>query len=151
MNTEPNLTLLLLSNSLNSQSRARDTYHQYPHTPLPRNDSCLVPQSSTSPTYFRSRLFSHPPRSPPPLPTTTTITVATGGSAILAIDVLLKAGAVASKIIFLNVVAAPEGIAAVQAAHPEVRLITAAIDSHLNEDKFIVPGLGDFGDRYYKT
>ena len=57
----------------------------------------------------------------------------------------------ASKIIFLNVVAAPEGIAAVRAAHPEVRLITAAIDSHLNEDKFIVPGLGDFGDRYYKT
>ena len=88
---------------------------------------------------------------PPPLPTTTTTTVATGGSAILAIDVLLKAGAVASKIIFLNVVAAPEGIAAVRAAHPEVRLITAAIDSHLNEDKFIVPGLGDFGDRYYKT
>ena len=128
------------------------THHTY--TPSPRNASCFVPQSSTSLTYFRSRLLSHPPRSPPPLPTTTTTTtttVATGGSAILAIDVLLKAGAVASKIIFLNVVAAPEGIAAVRAAHPEVRLITAAIDSHLNEDKFIVPGLGDFGDRYYKT
>lgn len=122
------------------------THHTY--TPSPRNASCFVPQSSTSLTYFRSRLLS---RSPPPLPTTTTTTVATGGSAILAIDVLLKAGAVASKIIFLNVVAAPEGIAAVRAAHPEVRLITAAIDSHLNEDKFIVPGLGDFGDRYYKT
>ena len=112
------------------------------HNPRLRLLTFALASSLTHPDHHR-----HYP--PPPLPTTTT--VATGGSAILAIDVLLKAGAVASKIIFLNVVAAPEGIAAVRAAHPEVRLITAAIDSHLNEDKFIVPGLGDFGDRYYKT
>lgn len=77
--------------------------------------------------------------------------LATGGSAILAIKVLVDAGVREDNILFLVVVAAPEGIQAVQKAYPGVRIVTAEIDEGLNEDKYIVPGLGDFGDRYYGT
>ena len=77
--------------------------------------------------------------------------LATGGSAKLAIDVPLKAGVKEEKIMFLNVISCPEGVRAMRAAYPLVRIVTITIDSHLNEDKFIVPGLGDFGDRYYCT
>ena len=77
--------------------------------------------------------------------------VATGGSVIRAIKVLIDAGVPEANITFLNVVSCPEGLRALYAAYPSIRTITAALDEKLNEDKYIVPGLGDFGDRYYST
>ena len=75
--------------------------------------------------------------------------LATGGSAIAAIALLQKAGA--RDIRLLCIVAAPEGIAAVEAAYPTISIYTAGIDRVLNAQKFILPGLGDFGDRLYGT
>jgi len=75
--------------------------------------------------------------------------LATGGSAVAAIELLQRAGAVDIRLICI--VAAPEGIAAVEAAHPGVHVFTPAIDRELNSQKFILPGLGDFGDRLYGT
>lgn len=75
--------------------------------------------------------------------------LATGGSAVDAIQVLVEAGA--RDIRILCIVAAPEGIATVEAAFPDVRIYTPVVDTGLNERKFIVPGLGDFGDRLYGT
>ncbi|HEY8549788.1 MAG TPA: uracil phosphoribosyltransferase [Vicinamibacterales bacterium] len=75
--------------------------------------------------------------------------LATGGSAVSALDLLRDAGA--RDLHLLCIVAAPEGIAAVQAHHPDVHVYTPVVDSHLNARKFIVPGLGDFGDRLFGT
>ncbi len=75
--------------------------------------------------------------------------LATGNSSVAAIDLLKEAGA--KNIRFLCLLAAPEGIARMQEAHPDVPIVTAAIDSHLNENGFIVPGLGDAGDRMFGT
>lgn len=75
--------------------------------------------------------------------------LATGGSAIMAVDVLKEAGA--RHIRLLCVVAAPEGVAALEAAHPDVDVYTPALDRELNAKKYILPGLGDFGDRLYGT
>lgn len=75
--------------------------------------------------------------------------LATGGSAIMAVDVLKQAGA--TRIRVLCVVAAPEGVAALAAAHPDVDVYTGALDRELNTKKYIMPGLGDFGDRLYGT
>jgi len=75
--------------------------------------------------------------------------LATGGSAIAAIAMLGAAGA--QDIRLICIVAAPEGIAAVEQAHPGVAIFTPVIDRELNSRKFIVPGLGDFGDRLYGT
>jgi len=75
--------------------------------------------------------------------------LATGGTLIATIDMLKRAGARRIKGIFL--VAAPEGIAAVQAAHPDIEIYTAAVDDHLNEKGYILPGLGDAGDRIFGT
>lgn len=75
--------------------------------------------------------------------------LATGGSAMMAVEVLLSRGAQMDRIFFLNLLAAPEGIKAFQDKYPEVKIITGGIDEKLDEDKYIVPGLGDFGDRYY--
>ncbi|MHA4915492.1 uracil phosphoribosyltransferase, partial [Enterococcus faecium] len=55
------------------------------------------------------------------------------------------------RIAMVSVVAAPEGVAAIRAAHPDVAIFAAALDRGLNEQKYIVPGLGDFGDRLYGT
>jgi uracil phosphoribosyltransferase len=77
--------------------------------------------------------------------------LATGGSAVHAIDVLLERGVPVSEIRFLCLVAAPEGVQRLRDAHPQVPLITAALDSHLNEHAYIVPGLGDAGDRMFGT
>ena len=77
--------------------------------------------------------------------------LATGGSACMAIKVLLDAGVREENILFVNVVSCPEGIQRLARDYPKVRIVTAAIDEKLNSDKFIVPGLGDFGDRYYRT
>ena len=75
--------------------------------------------------------------------------LATGGSAVAALDMLSGAGA--RNIRLVCIVAAPEGIAAVEKAYPSVPIYTPAIDERLNDQKFIVPGLGDFGDRLYST
>ena len=75
--------------------------------------------------------------------------LATGGSTIATLE-LLKAGGV-EKAIVVCMVTCPEGIAAVEATHPEVPIYTASVDDHLNEKKYIVPGLGDAGDRLYGT
>jgi uracil phosphoribosyltransferase len=75
--------------------------------------------------------------------------LATGGSAVAGLDLLAKAGAIAIRMICI--VAAPEGVAVVQERHPNVEIYTPVVDRQLNEHKFIVPGLGDFGDRLYGT
>lgn len=75
--------------------------------------------------------------------------LATGGSAVVALDMLSRAGA--RHVRLVCIVAAPEGIAAVEKAYPQVPIFTPVIDERLNEHKFIVPGLGDFGDRLYGT
>lgn len=75
--------------------------------------------------------------------------LATGGSAIAAIDILKTAGTPSVK--FAGIIAAPEGVAALQAAHPDVPVFLAALDSHLNDVGYIVPGLGDAGDRQFGT
>jgi len=75
--------------------------------------------------------------------------LATGNSSVAAIELLKKAGA--TNIRFLCLLAAPEGIARMKEAHPDVPIVTAAIDSHLNAQGYIVPGLGDAGDRMFGT
>lgn len=77
--------------------------------------------------------------------------VATGNSAVHAVDVLRRRGVEEERIFFLALVAAPEGISVFQAAHPNVRVYVASLDSHLNEQAYIVPGLGDAGDRLFGT
>lgn len=75
--------------------------------------------------------------------------LATGGSAAQALDVVKAAGA--RDIGFVCIVAAPEGVAVVQKAHPDVPIYAGVIDRALNSKKYILPGLGDFGDRLYGT
>ncbi|GJN89597.1 hypothetical protein Rhopal_002584-T1 [Rhodotorula paludigena] len=77
--------------------------------------------------------------------------LATGGSAIKAIEVLLDHGVPQERIIFLNLVSCPEGLKAMYDAYPQVKIVTAWVDEALNEHKYIVPGLGDFGDRYFTS
>lgn len=78
--------------------------------------------------------------------------LATGGSAAKACSILIeKYGVAEDKILFLNVVSCPEGIRTLSAQFPKLRIITSAIDERLNEHMYIVPGLGDFGDRYFGT
>ena len=75
--------------------------------------------------------------------------LATGGSAVAALDLLSRAGA--RHIRLVCIVAAPEGVAAVEKAYPSVPIYTPVVDERLNDHKYIVPGLGDFGDRLYGT
>lgn len=75
--------------------------------------------------------------------------LATGGSMVATIDLLKKAGCKHIKVLVL--VAAPEGINVLEEAHPDVELYTASIDSHLNEKGYIIPGLGDAGDKIFGT
>lgn len=77
--------------------------------------------------------------------------LATGNSAVHAVNVLRSRGVAQEQIRFLALVAAPEGVTAFQAAHPDVKTYVAALDSHLNEHAYIVPGLGDAGDRLFGT
>ncbi len=90
---------------------------------------------------------------PPDLTDTTVLLVdpmlATGGSAMQVADQILKAGARDLRLVCI--VAAPEGLAAFGAAHPGVHIYTPVIDRQLNDHKYILPGLGDFGDRLYGT
>ena len=75
--------------------------------------------------------------------------LATGGSAVAAIDFLKEHGC--KNIIMMNIIGCPEGVAAVQKAHPDVEMYLAAMDEKLNENAYIVPGLGDAGDRIFGT
>ncbi len=91
------------------------------------------------------------------LPVAPTVTVclildpmlATGGSAVATVDILKRWGV--AKIKFIGLIAAPEGIARLHDTHPDVPIHVAAIDDHLNEQGYIVPGLGDAGDRMFGT
>jgi uracil phosphoribosyltransferase len=75
--------------------------------------------------------------------------LATGGSAVATVDILKKWGV--AKIKFVGLIAAPEGIDRLHSAHPDVPIHIAAIDDHLNENGYIIPGLGDAGDRLFGT
>jgi uracil phosphoribosyltransferase len=75
--------------------------------------------------------------------------LATGGSAVTALDLLREAGA--TDLALVVIVASPEGVAVVEKAHSSVPIFTAALDRELNAKKYILPGLGDFGDRLYGT
>ncbi|MEO1204208.1 MAG: uracil phosphoribosyltransferase, partial [Pseudomonadota bacterium] len=75
--------------------------------------------------------------------------LATGGSTVAALDMLKENGA--TNIVVVCIVTCPEGIEFVESKHPDVEIYAAAIDDHLNEKKYIVPGLGDAGDRLYGT
>jgi uracil phosphoribosyltransferase len=75
--------------------------------------------------------------------------LATGNSTAAAVDILKRAGA--TTITLIALIAAPEGVEHIVTDHPDVRIVVASIDSHLNERGFIVPGLGDAGDRLYGT
>ena len=75
--------------------------------------------------------------------------LATGGSAAAALDMLKQKGV--KNIHFMCIIAAPEGVKKLSEAHPDVDIIIGALDDHLNEHKYIVPGLGDAGDRIFGT
>lgn len=75
--------------------------------------------------------------------------LATAGSAVHALSILKSKGAQHIKL--MSIIAAPEGIQRVQETHPDVEIVVAAVDSHLNDHGYIVPGLGDAGDRIYGT
>ncbi|MDA0768768.1 MAG: uracil phosphoribosyltransferase [Chloroflexi bacterium] len=91
---------------------------------------------------------------PPTLPNRAVIIdpmLATGGSAMMAVDILVGQGLKLENIYFTGVVAAQFGLAALSEKMPQSNITVAAIDPDLNEQKYIVPGLGDYGDRYYGT
>ena len=75
--------------------------------------------------------------------------LATGGSAVQAVTHVKNAGA--GSVTMISIVSAPEGVAFLHATHPDVPIITAGLDRQLNDRKYILPGLGDFGDRLYGT
>ncbi len=77
------------------------------------------------------------------------VMLATGGSLCDAIDIIKQKGA--QEILSLNVIGAPEGLKKVQSLHPDVNIFISQIDEKLNDNKFIIPGLGDAGDREYNT
>lgn len=67
----------------------------------------------------------------------------------MAVDVLLSRGVPEDRIIFLNLISSPEGVQNFADKYPKLRVVTAFVDQGLNEKNYIVPGLGDFGDRFY--
>lgn len=77
--------------------------------------------------------------------------IATGGSGGMVIDRLKDHGASEKQMIYAGVIAAPEGLKALEKIAPQMKIISAEVDERLNDQKFIVPGLGDFGDRYFGT
>ncbi|WP_233520544.1 uracil phosphoribosyltransferase [Flocculibacter collagenilyticus] len=77
--------------------------------------------------------------------------LATGGSAIEALNVLLEHGVKEENIIFINLLASPDGIKRITEAYPKLRIVTSSIEKRMNEHAFMVPGIGDFGDRYFGT
>ncbi len=110
------------------------------HVGIKRNEETALPQpyyANLPPIITEADVFLLDPM------------LATGGSACEAVSQIKKAGA--SRITMICVVSCPEGIAALNKAHPDVRIVTAAIDEKLNDRSYIVPGLGDAGDRYFGT
>jgi uracil phosphoribosyltransferase len=77
--------------------------------------------------------------------------LATGGSAVAAIQCLIQHGVNPDKLILANMICAPEGLRILAKQYPMVKIVTASVDETLNEEKFIVPGLGDYGDRFFNT
>jgi uracil phosphoribosyltransferase len=77
--------------------------------------------------------------------------LATGGTALAAIELLLERGVPEENIVFVNFITVPEGIEAVCSRHPGIRIVTSSIEEGLNENAYMVPGIGDFGDRYFGT
>ncbi|MEU4767424.1 uracil phosphoribosyltransferase [Actinosynnema sp. NPDC023794] len=77
--------------------------------------------------------------------------LATGGTALAAIEVLLDKGVREENIVFINLLSSPEGIRVVSEHHPKVRMVTSAIEEALNDNAYMEPGIGDFGDRYFGT
>ena len=78
--------------------------------------------------------------------------LATGGSAVMAVKTLVETYQVdPTKIIFANMICAPEGLKVMAESYPQVKIVTVTIDECLNEDKYIVPGLGDYGDRFFNS
>ena len=77
--------------------------------------------------------------------------LATAGTVSLAIDIAKKAGAQEDKIIFVAIIAAQAGIQKIKETYPKVKIVVAEVDHSLNDKSYIVPGLGDFGDRFYGT
>jgi uracil phosphoribosyltransferase len=77
--------------------------------------------------------------------------LATGGSALAALKIVKSCGISESNITLACIIAAPEGIAAVTQLYPDIKIFTGAIDERLNENAYIVPGLGDAGDRVFGT
>ena len=76
--------------------------------------------------------------------------IATGNTACAALDIILKHVPI-EHILFVGIISAQQGVTAIKKAHPKAQLIVAGQDAHLNDRNFIVPGLGDFGDRYFGT
>jgi uracil phosphoribosyltransferase len=77
--------------------------------------------------------------------------LATAGSALAAVDVLLEAGVREDRIIMINFLSSPEGLRRVATERPRMRIVTSAIEDRMNENAFMVPGIGDFGDRFFGT
>ena len=77
--------------------------------------------------------------------------IATGGTGVEVLRKLKEYGSPQDHILFVSIICAPEGLKTIRAEFPDITIITVAIDDHLNAQKFIVPGLGDFGDRYFGT
>ena len=77
--------------------------------------------------------------------------IATGGSGSAAVRLLLSQGIAPQKLTFVSVIAAPEGLEVLQSVCPEMTIVGPFVDEGLNDQKFIIPGLGDFGDRYFGT
>ena len=77
--------------------------------------------------------------------------LATGGSLICATDVLVDNGVKPANILFVNLFSVEEGLENVQNKFPDMKILTLSIDDYMNDEKYIVPGVGDFGDRYYGT
>jgi uracil phosphoribosyltransferase len=77
--------------------------------------------------------------------------LATGGTALMAIKILISQGVAEDRILFVNLITVPEGIAAVSQRHPNVQMVTSSIEDGLNENAYMMPGIGDFGDRYFGT
>ena len=77
--------------------------------------------------------------------------LATGGSVCKAIEVLKEKGVKENKIIFINLISCPEGIKKLEKEYPKISFVTGVVDKKLNSDAYILPGLGDFGDRYFGT
>ena len=75
----------------------------------------------------------------------------TGGSCKCVISKLLEAGVEEKNITFINLISCPEGLDALTSAHPSMKIITAVLDPKMNDNRYITPGLGDFGDRYFNS